>query len=188
MITYALRVPVVAGARGTCGTPNTFTGAPAPSPAAMAASPAGVVMSIGLTVITPLLRSTWYTSVAEPMVVLTSTVTGSVPPATLIANVLAANAVLTAPSGSGVGTSTASRTYQPLALLPPSPQVATLSPQAGSAPTVPPKLMAPPAASAKLVVAPLPKVTVVGKVKSHHLKPVSGLPLSSNPFVSGSAM
>src|SRR5215471_7474406 len=120
------------------------------------------------------------------MVVLTSTVTGSVPPDTMIAKVLPANAVLTVASGSGVGTSTASRTYQPLALLPPSPQVATLSPHAGSAPTVPPKFTAP--AAAKLVVAPPPKVTVVGKVKSHHLKPLIGLPLSSNPFASVSVM
>src|SRR6516164_8107996 len=122
------------------------------------------------------------------MVVPTSTVTGCVPFATVRAKALAANGVLTVPSGNGVGTSTASRTYQPLALLPPSPQVATLSPQAGSAPTVPPKLMAPPAAAAKLLVAPLPKVTVVGKVKSHHLKPVIGLPLSSKPFASVPAM
>src|SRR5215469_16924185 len=122
------------------------------------------------------------------MVVLTPTVTGSVPFNTMSAKTLPANAVLTVASGSGVGTSTASRTYQPLVLLPPSPQVATLSPHAGSAPTVPPKLMTPAAAAAKLVVALLPKVTVVGKVKSHHLKPVIGLPLSSNPFASVAAM
>src|SRR5215472_16159438 len=120
------------------------------------------------------------------MVVLTSTVTGSVPPDTVIAKVLPPNAVLTVASGSGVGTSTASRAYQPLALLPPSPQVATLSPHAASAPTVPPKSTAPPAAATKLVVAPLPRVIVVGKVKSHHLNPLIGLPLSSKPFASAS--
>src|SRR5215469_6269048 len=107
---------------------------------------------------------------------LRSTVTGSVPPGTVRANALPAKAPLTVPSGSGVGTSTASRRYQPLLLLPPSPHIATLPPDVASAPTVPPKLIAPLVAATKAAVALGPKLTVVGKVKSHHLKPVIGLP------------
>src|SRR6266853_4358934 len=101
-----------------------------------------------------------------------------VPPSTDIVNELPANAVVTAPSGTGVGTSTAFLSDQPVGFAA-SPQVAALAPQALSAPTVPPKSTPPLVAVTNAATAPLPSVASVGKVKSHHRNPMTELPLGS---------
>src|ERR1700674_1151830 len=147
----------------------------------MAAKALLVVTSIGLMVSTPFERSIWYTSVADWAVVLTSTVAGIVPPSTVMAKELPANAVVTTPSGTGVGSSTASLSDQPPGFAM-SPQVASLAPHAVSAPTVPPKFTPPLVAATNSGMELAPLVTSVGKVKSHHLKPMVGLPLASVPL------
>src|ERR1700745_4143405 len=98
-----------------------------------------------------------------------------------MAKLLPANAVVTAPSGTGVGISTASRSDQPVVLAM-SPQVASLTPQAVSAPTVPPKLTPPLVAMTNCETAVLPLLSCVGKVRFHHLKPGMALPLASLPL------
>src|SRR6266480_4614467 len=164
-----------------CGTPKTSTGVPATSPAVSAARPLLVVMSIRLRVITPFERSIRYTSVADWAVVLTSTVAGIVPPSTVMAKELPAKALVTTPSGSGVGISTAFLSDQPPGFAA-SPQVAPLTPNAVSAPTVPPKFTPPLVAATNAGMALAPLVPSVGKVRSHHLKPMIGLPLASVPL------
>src|SRR5579863_3433322 len=122
-------------------------------------------------------------SVADCSAGLTSTVAGIVPPSTLIAKVLLLleNGAVTVPSGSGVGMSTTSRTDQPL-VLDGSAQIAALTPQAVSEPTLPPKFTPPSVAARKALIAPVPLVSSVGKVKFHHLKPIMGLPVASVPL------
>jgi len=56
--------------------PNTLTGVPTTSALVKVARPLAVVMSTGLTVTILPLRSTWYTSAADPLVSLKFTVTG----------------------------------------------------------------------------------------------------------------
>jgi len=71
---------------------------------------------MGLIVRIPLVRSTWYTRVAEPAVVLTSTAAAVAPPATVIVNALFVSPVATRPSGSRDGITTVAEAAQPLAL------------------------------------------------------------------------
>src|SRR5450432_2893752 len=94
---------------------------------------------------------------------------------------LLASGAVTTPRGTGVGSSTASRADHPDALAG-SAQMAELTPQASSAPTVPPKFTAPLVAVTKSVIALAPLSASVGKVRSHHLKPVIALPLASLPL------
>src|SRR4029077_13983348 len=98
-----------------------------------------------------------------------------------MANAPAANALITVPSGTGVGTSTALRSVQASGFAA-SPQVARLTPHASSAPTLPRKLPRRALALTKSALARLPVLTRVGRVRSHHLKPVTGLPLPSMPL------
>src|SRR4029077_365523 len=100
-------------------------------------------------------------SVADWAVVLTSTVAGMVPPSTAMAKELPANAVVTAPSGTGVGIRTAFLMDQPVGFAA-SAQVAALAPHAVSAPTVPPKFTPPLVAATNAATALLPSVASVG--------------------------
>src|SRR5437879_13160938 len=92
-----------------------------------------------------------------------------------MAKELPAKAVVTAPSGTGVGTSTAFLSDQPVGFAT-SAQVAPLTPHAPSAPTVPPKSTPPLVAVTNAATAVLPSLASVGKVKSHHRNPMTELP------------
>src|SRR4029079_17410003 len=127
-------------------------------PLASELRPALVVMSIGVIVTTSLLLSTWYTRVAEPDVVSTSSVAGIVPPTTLMLNALLAKAVVTVPNGRGVGSRIVHGTDQPV-MLAGSPQIALDPPHADTGPTVPPKFTPPFVAATKSAMAFAPVVT-----------------------------
>ena len=118
-------------------------------------------MSIGLTVTTPLVRSTWYTSVAEPELPLTSTVAAVVPPTTVIVKASFTKPVATMPSGRIEGSRMLAAAAHPPALAG-SFQVAKLTPREGTAPTVPPKLTLPLVAETKSLTALVPLVSTVG--------------------------
>ena len=118
-------------------------------------------MSTGFTVTIPLVRSTWYTSVAEPELLLTSTVTAVAPPTTVMVKASFTKPVATLPSGRIEG----SRMLAAAAHPPPlagSFQVAKLTPREGTAPTVPPKSTPPFVAEMNSLTASAPLVSNVG--------------------------
>ena len=98
---------------------------------------------------------------AEPDVVLTSTFAGVVAPCTDIAKELPVKALVTVPSGTGVGMSIASASDQPVGL-DMSAQRSALTPQAVRLPTLPPKLTPPLVAATNCVMASPPLIISVG--------------------------
>src|SRR5690348_2862781 len=125
-----------------CGTPTTFTSFPAVRLLAIAAWPAAVVRSIGLTVMMLLVRSIWYTRVTEPDTLEALTVTALVPPETVMAKLppllVADQAVDTVPSGTGVGSMMVATAAQAVPF-----QLLGLNPTTFNWGTVSPKLAAP---------------------------------------------
>src|SRR5271169_5675945 len=97
--------------------PKTLTGAPTARPAIISFKPAEVVISTALTVTTPLVISTWYTSGAEPEVVLTATETVLAPFGTVMPKkpppAPDAQGLATVPRGTGVGSRTVQGADQP---------------------------------------------------------------------------
>src|SRR3984957_19113539 len=118
-------------------------------------------MSIGLTVKTPFVRSTWYTKVALPEVALTSTVAAFSPPGIVMVNALPANPLATKPSGSVEGVRIVAAADQPFAPAG-SFQIEKLTPREGTAPTVPPKLTLSLVAAMNSLTAFVPLVTTGG--------------------------
>src|SRR3981081_674316 len=112
-------------------------------------------------VITPLDLSIWYTRVADPVVVLTSTVAGIVPPATVMVNALLTIPVATVPSGTGAGSRMVHGTDPP-AVLGGSPHRAADWPEVFTEPTVPPKFTPPLVAATKSETALAPVSASVG--------------------------
>src|SRR5579883_3024359 len=97
--------------------PKAFTVVPTVKAAETVASPLALVRSWGVMVTMPPVVSTWWTSVADPDTLLSPMVTGLAPPGTCMAMVppllYADQAVLTVPSGTGVGSRTVQRADQP---------------------------------------------------------------------------
>jgi phytoene dehydrogenase-like protein len=131
-----------------------------PRSSVSAVSTALVVMSSGLTVTMPLVRSICYTRVADPGVVLNSTVAAVAPPGTVIVNALLASPLATVPRGRSVGASTVHGTDHPVGLAAP-PQRVKLAPQDETEPKVPPKFTPPFVAATKAAVAFAPVVPTI---------------------------
>ena len=96
---------------------------------------------------------------ADPEDVLTFTVAGVAPPATVMANVPLTKAVKTVPSGVGVGRRTVHGTDHPVGFAG-SCQRAEDPPHALTLPAVPPKLTAPLVVVTKAALAPVPLVMI----------------------------